>query len=55
MISPVEIGNALPITIKQARKLLGKDFADFSDEKVEQVIVLLDAIAQDSVTNSSKI
>jgi hypothetical protein len=52
MTSPVAINQTLPITVKQARKLLGKDFSKFSDDEVDRVILLLDVIAQDIVASS---
>ena len=49
-ISKVQ-GNALAserliITVKEARKLLGKDFKQLSDKQVEDIVVKLDLLAQ---------
>ena len=47
LVSPKPI-----ISLKEARKLLGKDFRHLSDEQVETIILLLDTIAQDVVAKT---
>ena len=44
-------GNALTddrliITVKEARKLLGKDFKQLTDKQVEDIVTKLDLLAQ---------
>lgn len=36
----------LIITVKEARKLLGKDFKQLGDEQIEDIITKLDLLAQ---------
>lgn len=40
------------ITIKEARKLLGKDFRHLADGQIEDLIALLNSIAIDKIINS---
>jgi hypothetical protein len=46
-------GYALPgvqrITTKEARKLLGKAYANLSDEQIDRIVSLLDFIAKDAI------
>ena len=39
-------GERLIITVKEARKLLGKDFKQMTDKQVEDVVIKLDLLAQ---------
>jgi hypothetical protein len=39
------------ITVKEARKLLGKDFRYLTDSQVENLIELLNIIASDEITD----
>lgn len=39
----------LPISVKEARKLLGKRYRSFSDEQIADIVILLDVVAVDSV------
>ncbi len=39
------------ITIKEARKLLGKDFKHLSDDQIENIVVLLGTIAEDNIVD----
>ncbi|MGD0284153.1 MAG: hypothetical protein ABSB12_00960 [Candidatus Saccharimonadales bacterium] len=44
------------ISVKEARKLLGKSYRTFSDSEVEQIVVLLNVVATEAVqSKSSKI
>ncbi len=36
----------LIVTVKEARKLLGKDFKQMTDKQVEDIVVKLDLLAQ---------
>jgi hypothetical protein len=38
-----------PKSVKEARKLLGKDFAALTNEQIEEMVLLLDVIAVDFV------
>jgi hypothetical protein len=40
------------ITIKEARKLLGKDFRHLADGQIEDLIALLNSIAIDKIIDS---
>ena len=39
-------GERLIITVKEARKLLGKDFKHLTDKQVEDIVTKLDLLAQ---------
>ena len=39
-------GERLIITVKEARKLLGKDFKQLGDKQVEDIVTKLDLLAQ---------
>ena len=39
-------GERLIITVKEARKLLGKDFKQLTDKQVEDIVTKLDLLAQ---------
>ncbi len=39
-------GDRLIITVKEARKLLGKDFKQLTDKQVEDIVTKLDLLAQ---------
>jgi hypothetical protein len=40
------------ISVKEARKLLGKEFAYLSDDEVERMIALLENIAREFIQNT---
>lgn len=40
------------ITVKEARKLLGTEFKQFSDDEIERLIVLLESIARETIRSS---
>lgn len=42
----IAVGERLIITVKEARKLLGKDFNHLGDEHIKDVITKLDLLAQ---------
>jgi 5-bromo-4-chloroindolyl phosphate hydrolysis protein len=42
----------LIITVKEARKLLGKDYEQMTDEQIEELIIQLDEIARLSLRQS---
>ena len=48
-------GERLIITIKEARKLLGKDFKQLSDKQVEDIVTKLDLLAQGFMTEKVSI
>jgi hypothetical protein len=39
----------LPISIKEARKLLGKEFSKLPDDEIEDIVMLLDVIAHEAI------
>ena len=39
-------GERLIITVKEARKLLGKDFKQMTDKQIEDIVIKLDLLAQ---------
>ena len=39
-------GERLIVTIKEARKLLGKDFKQMTDKQIEDIVIQLDLLAQ---------
>jgi hypothetical protein len=39
-------GERLIITVKEARKLLGKDFKQLGDKQIEDIVTKLDLLAQ---------
>ena len=45
----------LIISVKEARKLLGKDFKSFTDKQIEDMIVKLDLIAKGFISQSISI
>ena len=48
-------GERLIITVKEARKLLGKDFKQMTDKQVEDIVVKLDLLAQGFITEKVSI
>jgi hypothetical protein len=50
--SPILGGERLTISVKEARKLLGKDFKGLSDDQVQDIIVKLDLIARGFIAQS---
>lgn len=40
------------ISVKEARKLLGKDYRGFSDEKIAVIVALLNIVAAEHVINT---
>ncbi len=49
------MGADLVITVKEARKLLGKDFKELSDDQVKDMIVKLDLITKGFINQSISI
>lgn len=49
------IGERLVITTKEARKLLGKDFNQFSDDQIDDIITKLDLLAQGFINSKVSI
>jgi hypothetical protein len=45
----VVVTNPAPMSVKQARKLLGKAYRAFTDEQIEEIVILLDIVATDFV------
>ena len=45
----IYLGESLIISIKEARKLLGKRFDDLTDEEIENIIETLSRIARDTI------
>lgn len=46
----------LVISVKEARKILGKDARQLSDSQVKELIIMLTSMAEDFLqTNSSKV
>lgn len=39
-------GDRLIITVKEAKKLLGKDFNQLDDKQIEDIVIKLDLLAQ---------
>ena len=44
--------DAQRITTKEARKLLGKHYADLTDDQINHIVSLLDFIAKDTIQSS---
>lgn len=42
------------ITVKEARKILGKKYDDMSDEQIERTISLLHSIAKQYIENEAR-
>lgn len=50
------IGDRLVISVKEARKVLGKDAHTLSDSQVKELILVLTSMVEDFLqTNSSKV
>jgi hypothetical protein len=50
--SSAKVGGAdLVITVKEARKLLGKDLRELTDDQVETIITRLDSIARNFIAS----
>jgi hypothetical protein len=45
----VVVTDSAPMSVKQARKLLGKAYRAFTDEQIEEIVILLDVVATDFV------
>lgn len=52
---PVIFEDNSVISVKEARKLLGKSFQEMSDEQIENIVSLLTNIANVTITKGSKI
>ena len=48
-------GERLIISVKEARKLLGKDFKQLTDKQIEDVVTKLDLLAQGFITEKVSI
>lgn len=48
-------GERLIITVKEARKLLGKDFKQLTDRQIEDIVTKLDLLAQGFITEKVSI
>lgn len=48
-------GERLAIGVKEARKLLGKDFKSMTDEQIEDIVIKLHLIAKGFVKSSVSI
>lgn len=48
-------GERLIITVKEARKLLGKDFRQMTDKQIEDIVIKLDLLAQGFITGKVSI
>lgn len=48
-------GDRLIITVKEARKLLGKDFRQMTDKQIEDIVIKLDLLAQGFITEKVSI
>lgn len=53
VLSPVELSNGLIISVKEARKLVGKDFEGLSDDEVASKILVLTDLAQKLLNTSN--
>lgn len=42
----------LIISVKEARKLLGKEYKNFSDSNIERIVALLESIARETIRNT---
>lgn len=42
----------LVISVKEARKLLGKDFSSLKDSQIEDLIIKLDLVAKGFISNT---
>ncbi len=52
-VSVKNIGNLI-ITVKEARKILGKTYDKYSDEYIERLILSLDSIAESYIKSIPK-
>lgn len=42
----------LTLSVKEARKLLGKQYKHFSDDEIEEIVILLDTVAKEFIQTS---
>lgn len=54
VINQEEIKMIQTISIKEARKILGRDFEELDDAKIEEIVTLLSLIAKEMLEKATK-